>query len=121
MRNRQPGHNLQDTQLIHRRVQILEKYGTSNWIVVASVTGHRTPQQCMHRWRKLMDHKKGHWTYEEDRTLYLASKAFPPDDNRVTTYGYVRKRPKYFWADISKFVPMVRTRCNRGCARNPDF
>lgn len=75
----------------------------------------RTPSQCMFRWRtKLQSSQfnKGRWTFHEDGKLVLGAKAFPPDTSLATSYGYIRKKPKHFWADISK---CVKTRGDAAC------
>jgi hypothetical protein len=94
---------------------LLVLLGVGNWVLIAGFFDERTPQQCLFRWRvkiAAQNFNRGRWSEEEDKRLVLACKAFPPDTNLVTSYGYTRKKPKFFWADISK---VVKTRTDASC------
>jgi hypothetical protein len=60
--------NFEETQRLRAGVA---KYGTDNWIAVASMVGSRDRDQCKKKWRRSLDPniKIGQWTEEEDEKL----------------------------------------------------
>lgn len=54
------------------------KYGEGNWQQVSNALQGRTGQQCLHRYTKTVNPniKKGRWSLEEDKRLFLATQAY---------------------------------------------
>ncbi|KAF0977166.1 hypothetical protein FDP41_003819 [Naegleria fowleri] len=63
-------------------MQAVKLFGEKNWQQIANQLDERTGQQCLHRWMKTLNPaiKRGRWTTEEDKRLYLAVHAYPPNN-----------------------------------------
>ena len=51
--------------------EIVQKYGPSNWDILAKFLATRSGKQCCERYHNILDPKirKGNWTPEEDRMI----------------------------------------------------
>lgn len=69
----------------------VKRHGEVDWTRIASFVPHRTPQQCIHRWRNTLAPtiRRGRWTQEEDRLLREA----------------VMSNPTGTWQQIAQSVP----------------
>ncbi|KAG2387312.1 hypothetical protein C9374_001644 [Naegleria lovaniensis] len=63
-------------------MEAVKLFGEKNWQQIANQLDERTGQQCLHRWMKTLNPaiKRGRWTVEEDKRLYLAVHAYPPNN-----------------------------------------
>ena len=52
-------------------LEIVQKYGPSNWDILAKFLATRSGKQCCERYHNILDPKirKGNWTAEEDRKI----------------------------------------------------
>ena len=54
-------------------MELVKQYGPRRWTFIASFLDGRIGKQCRERWHNHLNPsiKKGSWTHEEDRTLYV--------------------------------------------------
>lgn len=52
-------------------LKIVQKYGASNWDIIAKYVKHRTGKQCRERYHNILNPnvRKGNWTADEDKKI----------------------------------------------------
>ena len=67
---------------------LVSKYGESNWDLIASEMGNRTPRQCRDRFRNYLSPRINvtKWTEEEDKLLIQKHSEFGPHWKRIAVF-----------------------------------
>lgn len=71
-------------------LELVSKYGTGNWILIAQQIEGKNGKQCRERWTNNLNPELNfsNWTAQEDQTI-------------MTIYQFVGSK----WAEIAKFLP----------------